>query len=480
MQRILWVVLLLIPALAVAEVCGDADGSGTVTVTDGVNVLRASAQLSSPCSIATCDVDGSGNITVTDGVNVLRTAASLPSAQACSSGIVGCPTDRYFVEFGGARLGPGNTVELLQNQFDEIPAACDPDRPVTLRPTHVLKVQLLGPGGVPIAGPSGPASLVAQVRELGRSIFSTSAAPDADGKVALPLPDGTYHLHINTGCPSGLKPVELDPITIAGADVDLGTVQIESHTLFRLFGTVTNLDPVSTSVSVSVGAYVSDFGNGCTSTFSVEMAGGLGASVEYELLVPAADLQVRAQSGGAASGLRERAILTSVSGDTQLDLALEVPVVVTGNFTDPQGEPVSAGALAFWFSTDPSIAPGGAGSPAPPTDRFAVAVPPERTALLQVAFPSNRPPDGPNQLFPEDVIVGNGPIAVGTIVVNPGCLLAGVVADANGTPPSLGGAIGVYEYVRGPEESCIRLGAGFSVVDAAGRFSMSVLPGFGR
>lgn len=70
---------------AEATLCGDADGDGSVTITDGVNVLRAAAGLSSTCDTA-CDVDGSGDITISDGVNVLRVAAGLPSA--CSMGAV--------------------------------------------------------------------------------------------------------------------------------------------------------------------------------------------------------------------------------------------------------------------------------------------------------------------------------------------------------------------------------------------------------
>ncbi len=64
-------------------VCGDADESGAVTVTDGVQVLRAAAALSSPCVPSRCDVDGSGGITVTDAVNVLRNAAGLSSIATC-------------------------------------------------------------------------------------------------------------------------------------------------------------------------------------------------------------------------------------------------------------------------------------------------------------------------------------------------------------------------------------------------------------
>ena len=66
-----------------AETCGDADGSGTVSVTDGVQTLRAGAGLSSTCTPARCDVDGSGAVTVTDGVNVLRKAAGLGAPDAC-------------------------------------------------------------------------------------------------------------------------------------------------------------------------------------------------------------------------------------------------------------------------------------------------------------------------------------------------------------------------------------------------------------
>jgi hypothetical protein len=68
-----------------AEVCGDADGSGSVTVTDGVQTLRAAAGLTSPCTPGRCDVNGSGTITVTDGVQVLRGAAGLPLGGTCQA-----------------------------------------------------------------------------------------------------------------------------------------------------------------------------------------------------------------------------------------------------------------------------------------------------------------------------------------------------------------------------------------------------------
>jgi hypothetical protein len=64
-------------------VCGDADGNGELSVSDGVQVLRAAAELSSSCTEARCDVDGNGAISVSDGVNVLRGAAGLSFTAAC-------------------------------------------------------------------------------------------------------------------------------------------------------------------------------------------------------------------------------------------------------------------------------------------------------------------------------------------------------------------------------------------------------------
>jgi hypothetical protein len=82
--RALVVALVLVAAPAVAvDRCGDADGNGAVTVTDGVQILRAAAGLASSCTLARCDLDDGGSISVTDGVNVLRDAAGLPVNLAC-------------------------------------------------------------------------------------------------------------------------------------------------------------------------------------------------------------------------------------------------------------------------------------------------------------------------------------------------------------------------------------------------------------
>jgi hypothetical protein len=69
--------------VATPGLCGDPNASGTITVSDGVQVLEASADLPSECTPAVCDVDGNGAITVTDGVLVLRAAAGLDTTLAC-------------------------------------------------------------------------------------------------------------------------------------------------------------------------------------------------------------------------------------------------------------------------------------------------------------------------------------------------------------------------------------------------------------
>jgi hypothetical protein len=72
---------------ASAQVCGDANGNGTIDLTDGVQILRSAASLSSSCSASICDLDGNGTISVTDGVNALRRVAGLSATVGCGTGI---------------------------------------------------------------------------------------------------------------------------------------------------------------------------------------------------------------------------------------------------------------------------------------------------------------------------------------------------------------------------------------------------------
>jgi hypothetical protein len=104
-----------------AETCGDADGNDQVTVTDGVNVLRAAAGLSSGCPLSSCDIDGNGAISVTDGVNVLRAAAGLSASLSCvadpfiasvqgQSGVFGALT-----KIPGGLIAPPGAAQTVAN-----------------------------------------------------------------------------------------------------------------------------------------------------------------------------------------------------------------------------------------------------------------------------------------------------------------------------------------------------------------------------
>jgi hypothetical protein len=71
---------------AEAASCGDANRTGTVTVTDGVLILRMAAQLpGTVCPLERCDMNLDNQISVTDGVLALRVAAGIQTNVACSS-----------------------------------------------------------------------------------------------------------------------------------------------------------------------------------------------------------------------------------------------------------------------------------------------------------------------------------------------------------------------------------------------------------
>jgi len=95
MSKIIWTMLLALVIAGPAgaqERCGDADGSGSVNVTDGVQTLRAAASLPSSCTLARCDVNDDGAVSVTDGVNVLREAAGLAPTLTCPGAAPACAT----------------------------------------------------------------------------------------------------------------------------------------------------------------------------------------------------------------------------------------------------------------------------------------------------------------------------------------------------------------------------------------------------
>lgn len=91
---------------AQAQLCGDPNASGSVTVTDAVQTLRAAAELPSACALHTCDVNGSGTVTVSDGVIILRAAARLEAQVRCPLGV---SLDQSFGDHGIVTTPLGNS-----------------------------------------------------------------------------------------------------------------------------------------------------------------------------------------------------------------------------------------------------------------------------------------------------------------------------------------------------------------------------------
>lgn len=69
------------------QVCGDIDGNGVVSVTDGVKAGRIAAELDVPnvCQYKAGDVDRDDSISTTDQSNILRIASGLSAPRACET-----------------------------------------------------------------------------------------------------------------------------------------------------------------------------------------------------------------------------------------------------------------------------------------------------------------------------------------------------------------------------------------------------------
>lgn len=166
---------------AQAQVCGDADGNGQVSVTDGVNVLRAVAGLPSACTVAACDTNGDRIIAVTDGVQVLRAVAALSSN--CSA--VDDITELTTSVFGGIR----KVVEggfAVDQRTEGSPSDSFPPAP-TLGELTKVKVETTA---IAISGRSVPYDLEVPAGAT-TSLIVAGARPDGSllpGFFEVPLP----------------------------------------------------------------------------------------------------------------------------------------------------------------------------------------------------------------------------------------------------------------------------------------------------
>lgn len=129
LRRLVVVTMVLMSAMSAsgvfAEVCGDADDSGAITVTDGVQTLRAAAGLGSGCTVARCDVDASNAISVTDGVNVLRAAAGLAVTLTCPGVGPACTAATASVTLSVPEPIGAATLELAYPNVVTLPGSGD-------------------------------------------------------------------------------------------------------------------------------------------------------------------------------------------------------------------------------------------------------------------------------------------------------------------------------------------------------------------
>jgi hypothetical protein len=128
------------PAVALDR-CGDADGNGAITVTDGVQTLRAAAGLASSCTLARCDLDASGTVSVTDGVNVLRAAAGLAVTLGCPSPAPACSSATVTVALAVPQpIGAASMTLVYPPALVTLPGSGDAaaDRVTVLDPSALL------------------------------------------------------------------------------------------------------------------------------------------------------------------------------------------------------------------------------------------------------------------------------------------------------------------------------------------------------
>jgi hypothetical protein len=189
------------------EICGDADAGGTVTVTDGVQTLRAAADLPTTCVGTRCDVDGSGTVTVTDGVAVLRIAAGLAVDVRCGTGAghfvtrVLPPGDPALLQLGAPPTAASNAPMTISSVTGDIQIDAGGSNPVTI-------VFDLGGG----SAEAGQATLIVAVKH--GSTFE-------DGFFEFPLTQSQGQVTVTVQYPADLGN---DSFTLEFATRDQGTV----------------------------------------------------------------------------------------------------------------------------------------------------------------------------------------------------------------------------------------------------------------
>jgi len=131
---------LLIPGSATAQICGDCDSSGAVTVLDALRAARMGASLQ-PWSLpadAACDVDSDGDVDILDALRIAQFAVGTPVSLMCS-GLP--PLVRAVDVLATTAVVPTRSVPLPGNPEGDV---------IGLNQGRFNDVVTLGAGGNPV------------------------------------------------------------------------------------------------------------------------------------------------------------------------------------------------------------------------------------------------------------------------------------------------------------------------------------------
>ena len=351
----------------------------------------------------------------------------------------------------------------------ELSKDCRTDLNLVTKPVHALRLRLLDPDGHPVTISTSPITLRAERIDAGPvsgdTVVATSLLIFSDGRISLPVTNGRYRLTSTPPCESGLLPLDLPPIAVAGTDVDLGDVRLARTPVVHVRGTITNAGTAPESVTVHARAVPAGMSAFCATTVEAVAIGS--GTYTYEVAVPSGTLTIRgdaAEIGQLCSPStpslqhREYQDLVVVTADRVVDLPLVAPVRILGTVVGPDGDP-AAGVRVRASRLDDAEASNSL-CQSDERGRFTVPVAPrDRYALFLEPAPN---PPLASQPVSRAADVGNADLDVGRLALAAGCRMAGTVTVPDAPRP----AFLTFLTTTRSGPSCHRWVAGLPAVSA--------------
>lgn len=196
---------------------------------------------------------------------------------------------------------------------------------ITMATGFALSGTVFGPGGVPVAG----ADLDVD-RVLGNvRLFTPNDSTAANGNFSIVVPAGTYTLTVEPAFSTSLVGARVTPITVTGASVNLGAVNLQLGVL--LSGTLTGWNgapEANADIDVIVPSTLAEV---------VTPSDATAANGTWAVLVPNGTYTVRFQTAKASLSRDITVPNVNVNGPTVLNWALTVVPVGLYLGQQPQG-----------------------------------------------------------------------------------------------------------------------------------------------